>query len=167
MGLPKLHNAMWPGLVGKGEDEGQEPPISLERMLELTANAEVNGQKFEGVDYFLFHPHTDPDATDDELEADRRLDCQQESKGRLVSRARMGWHGRRLGNGHRRATSEIPIRRRKRMPHCQGLQRTWCAPVRMHPYRFGRVWRREMERGPRHQYQTNCGHISKSGEDCC
>ena len=36
--LPKLHNAMWPGLVGKtpGTDE---PPISLERMLELTANA--------------------------------------------------------------------------------------------------------------------------------
>ena len=65
--LPKLHNAMWPGLVGKGDEEGQEPPISLERMLELTAGADVNGQKFEGVDYFLFHPHTDPDATDDEL----------------------------------------------------------------------------------------------------
>ena len=64
---PRLHNAMWPGLVGKGTDEGQEPPISLARMLELTAAAEVNGQKFEGVDYFLFHPHTDPDASDDEL----------------------------------------------------------------------------------------------------
>ena len=66
---PKLHNAMWPGLVGKGTEEGQEPPISLERMLELTAAAEVGGQKFEGVDYFLFHPHTDPDASDDELRA--------------------------------------------------------------------------------------------------
>lgn len=64
---PKLHNAMWPGLVGKGDEEGQEPPISLERMLELTYNADVNGQKFEGVDYFLFLPHTDPDASDDEL----------------------------------------------------------------------------------------------------
>ncbi len=63
----KIHNAMWPGLVGKGTEEGQEPPISLERMLELTANADVNGQKFDGVDYFLFHPHTDPDASDDEL----------------------------------------------------------------------------------------------------
>ena len=63
----KLHNAMWPGLVGKGDEEGQEPPISLERMLELTANASVDGQKFDGVDYFLFHPHTDPDASDDEL----------------------------------------------------------------------------------------------------
>ncbi|MCR9116365.1 MAG: sugar phosphate isomerase/epimerase [bacterium] len=65
---PKLHNAMWPGLVGK-EEGTDNPPISLDRMLELTANAEVNGQKFEGVDYFLFHPHTDPDATDDELKA--------------------------------------------------------------------------------------------------
>jgi sugar phosphate isomerase/epimerase len=65
--LPKLHNAMWPGLVGKGDGEGQEPPISLERMLDLTAAAEVNGQKFEGIDYFLFLPHTNPEASDDEL----------------------------------------------------------------------------------------------------
>ena len=63
----KLHNAMWPGLVGKGTDEGQEPPISLKRMLELTAAAEVNGQKYDGIDYFLFLPHTNPEATDDEL----------------------------------------------------------------------------------------------------
>lgn len=63
---PKLHNAMWPGLVGK-EEGTDHPPISLDRMLELTANADVNGQKFEGIDYFLFHPHTDPDASDDEL----------------------------------------------------------------------------------------------------
>jgi sugar phosphate isomerase/epimerase len=64
--LPKLHNAMWPGLVGK-EPGTDHPPISLERMLELTAAADVNGQKFEGIDYFLFHPHTDPDASDDTL----------------------------------------------------------------------------------------------------
>ncbi|MFG0263407.1 MAG: sugar phosphate isomerase/epimerase, partial [Novipirellula sp. JB048] len=63
----KLHNAMWPGLVGKGSDEGQEPPISLEQMLDLTAAAEVNGQKFDGIDYFLFLPHTDPEASDDEI----------------------------------------------------------------------------------------------------
>ncbi|MCB1210923.1 MAG: TIM barrel protein, partial [Verrucomicrobiales bacterium] len=58
---------MWPGLVGKGDGEGQEPPISLERMLDLTAAAEVNGQKFEGIDYFLFLPHTNPEASDDEI----------------------------------------------------------------------------------------------------
>ena len=54
---PKLHNAMWPGLVGKGDGEGQEPPISLEKMLDLTAAANVGGQKFEGIDYFLPAPH--------------------------------------------------------------------------------------------------------------
>ena len=64
---PKLHNAMWPGLVGKGTEAGQEPPISLEKMLDLTAAAEVDGQKFEGIDYFLFLPHTNPEASDDEL----------------------------------------------------------------------------------------------------
>ena len=63
---PALHNAMWPGLVGK-EEGSDQPPISLERMLELTAAAEVDGQKYDGVDYFLFHPHTDPDASVDEL----------------------------------------------------------------------------------------------------
>ena len=65
--LPKLHNAMWPGLVGKGDEEGQEPPISLEHMLDLTAAADVKGTKFDGIDYFLFLPHTDPNASDDEI----------------------------------------------------------------------------------------------------
>ncbi|MEM9158087.1 MAG: TIM barrel protein [Verrucomicrobiota bacterium] len=70
MNYPKLHNAMWPGLVGKGGDEpGAEPAITLDRMLELTAAAEVEGQKFDGVDCFLFHPHTDPEASDDEIKA--------------------------------------------------------------------------------------------------
>lgn len=75
---PKLHNAMWPGLVGKGTDPGQEPPISLERMLDLTAQAEVRGQKFEGIDYFLFLPHTDPSASDSDL---RKIADLIQSKG--------------------------------------------------------------------------------------
>ena len=62
----KLHNAMWPGLVGK-EPGTDHPPISLERMIELTAKASVDGQKFDGVDLFLFHPHTDPDASESDL----------------------------------------------------------------------------------------------------
>ena len=77
----KLHNAMWPGLVGKGDDEGQEPPISLEHMLHLTAAAEVNGRKYDGIDYFLFHPHTDPQASDDEL---RKIADLIQSKGFAV-----------------------------------------------------------------------------------
>ncbi len=63
---PKLHNAMWPGLVGKGSP-GADPAIDLDTMLDLTAAAEVDGQRFEGVDLFLFDPHTSIDATDDDL----------------------------------------------------------------------------------------------------
>ncbi len=62
---PKLHNAMWPGLVGKGTDS--QPQIDLETMLDLTAAAEVDGQKFDGVDLFLCAPHVDIDSTEDDL----------------------------------------------------------------------------------------------------
>src|SRR5580704_14967849 len=63
--FPKLHNAAWPGVVGKGPDS--EPPIDLDKMLDLTAAAEVNGTKFDGVDLFLFAPHVEIDSTDDDL----------------------------------------------------------------------------------------------------
>ena len=62
---PAIHNAMWPGIVGKGPDS--EPPIDLETMLNLTAAAEVDGIRFNGVDLFLCLPHTDIDSTDDDL----------------------------------------------------------------------------------------------------
>jgi sugar phosphate isomerase/epimerase len=63
---PKLHNAMWPGLVGKGSP-GAEPAIDLETMLNLTAAAEVKGVKFDGVDIFLYAPHIPIDISDDDL----------------------------------------------------------------------------------------------------
>ena len=63
---PKLHNAMWPGLVGKGSP-GAEPCIDLDTMLLLTANASVNGVKFDGVDLFLYDPHVSIDISDDDL----------------------------------------------------------------------------------------------------
>jgi sugar phosphate isomerase/epimerase len=62
---PAIHNAMWPGLVGKGP--GSEPFIDLETMLDLTAQAEVDGIRFDGVDLFLSLPHTSIDSTGDEL----------------------------------------------------------------------------------------------------
>jgi len=65
---PALHNAMWPGIVGKGTDS--EPAIDLDTMLSLTAAAQVDGTRFDGVDLFLSLPHTDIDSTDDDL---RRL----------------------------------------------------------------------------------------------
>lgn len=63
---PALHNAMWPGLVGKG-GPGAEPPIDLDTMLTLTAAARVNGTRFDGVDLFLFDPHVSIDSSDDDL----------------------------------------------------------------------------------------------------
>lgn len=70
--FPKLHNASWPGVVGKGSPDG-EPIIELDKMLEMTAAADVGGVKFDGVDVFLFAPHVDIDSTDDDLKrlADR------------------------------------------------------------------------------------------------
>ena len=65
---PALHNAMWPGLVGKGPDS--EPPIDLDTMLDLSAAASVGGVRFDGVDLFLFDPHVDIDS---DREALKRL----------------------------------------------------------------------------------------------
>src|SRR5439155_15538252 len=64
--FPALHNAMWPGLVGKGAP-GAEPTIDLDTMLNLTAAAQVNGTRFDGVDLFLFDPHVSIDSSDDDL----------------------------------------------------------------------------------------------------
>jgi len=62
---PKLHNAAWPGLVGKGPDS--EPPIDLDTMINMTAAASVDGVKFDGMDLFLFDPHISIEIDDDRL----------------------------------------------------------------------------------------------------
>jgi sugar phosphate isomerase/epimerase len=59
---------MWPGLVGKGGPDA-EPPIDLDTMLNLTAAAEVDGVKFDGVDLFLADPHISIDSSDDDVKA--------------------------------------------------------------------------------------------------
>ncbi len=64
--FPKLHNAMWPGLVGKGPD-AEEPAIDLDTMLKLTADANVDGVKFDGIDLFLYDPHVNIDISNDDL----------------------------------------------------------------------------------------------------
>jgi len=63
---PKLHNAAWPGLVGKGSP-GAEPCIDLDTMINLTAGANVDGVKFDGMDLFLFDPHVSIDSSDDDI----------------------------------------------------------------------------------------------------
>jgi len=64
---PKLHNATWPGIVGKGPDS--EPAIALDTLLDLTVNASVDGVKFDGIDLGLFEPHFDINMTDDDIKS--------------------------------------------------------------------------------------------------
>jgi sugar phosphate isomerase/epimerase len=78
--FPKLHNAMWPGLVGKGSP-GAEPCIDFDTMLDLTAKAEVNGAKFDGIDIFLFEPHVNIDISDDGL---KKLAQKVKAKGFVI-----------------------------------------------------------------------------------
>ncbi|MEO6012315.1 MAG: sugar phosphate isomerase/epimerase [Devosia sp.] len=63
---PKLHNATWPGVVGKGSSDG-EPIIPLDTLLKLTANARYEGQKFDGVDLWLADPHISIDSSKDDI----------------------------------------------------------------------------------------------------
>jgi sugar phosphate isomerase/epimerase len=74
--FPKLHNAMWPGVVGKGP--GAEPFIDLDTLLDFTTAAEVNGAKFEGVDLFVSDPHFSIDSTEQEV---RKLAEKLQAKG--------------------------------------------------------------------------------------
>jgi len=82
--FPAIHNAMWPGLVGKGPDS--EPPIDLDTMLDLTAAAEVDGVRFDGVDLFLCAPHVEIDSSDRELEGlTERIAARRLRVGSLVA----------------------------------------------------------------------------------
>ncbi len=56
--FPKLHNAAWPGVVGKGPDT-PEPIDELSTMIDLTTAACVDGARFDGIDLFLSAPHVD------------------------------------------------------------------------------------------------------------
>ena len=66
--FPKLHNAAWPGLVGK-EAGTDNPPIDFDTMLGYTADAEVDGNRFDGIDLFVSAPHVDIDSTREDLSA--------------------------------------------------------------------------------------------------
>ena len=41
----------------------------MDTLLDLTAEAEIDGIKFDGIDLFLFDPHVDIDSSDDQLKA--------------------------------------------------------------------------------------------------
>jgi len=57
---------MWPGLVGKGEG-ADEPALSWDKMLDLTARTRVNDQRFDGIDIMLMQPHLNPNSDQSEI----------------------------------------------------------------------------------------------------
>ncbi len=107
--FPKLHNAMWPGLVGKGSP-GAEPFIDLDTMLDMTAKAEVNGVKFDGVDLFLYNPHVDIDISDDGIKA---LAEKISGKGFVVGSvvAPVWFDGSAMGDATKRANWVAAVRK--------------------------------------------------------
>ena len=96
---------MWPGLVGKGPDS--EPPIDLDTMIELTAKAEVDGVKFDGIDIFHAAPHTNIDFTDDEVKHLADKAASTRSRHRLHRGAGLAAGGRRFGHGLGRRPQEV------------------------------------------------------------
>lgn len=105
--FPKLHNATWPGVVGKGPDS--EPPISFDKMLEMTAAADVNGNKFDGVDLGLLDPHINIGSSDDDI---KRLADKIAGYGLQVgSLVAPIWAGPTLGSDDDRKTFVEMVRR--------------------------------------------------------
>ncbi len=107
--FPKLHNAMWPGLVGKGSP-GAEPCIDLDTMLDLTSKAEVHGARFDGVDLFLYDPHVSIDISDDGIKA---LAEKIAAKGFVVGSvvAPVWFDGSAMGNETQRANWITAVRK--------------------------------------------------------
>lgn len=107
--FPKLHNAMWPGLVGKGSP-GAEPFIDMDTMLDLTVKAEVNGAKFDGVDLFLYEPHISIDLDDDGI---KRLAEKIQSRGLTVGSvvAPVWFDGSAMGDATQRSNWVTAVRK--------------------------------------------------------
>ncbi len=104
---PKLHNATWPGIVGKGPDS--EPPIPFDKMLEMTAAAEVDGVKFDGVDLGLLDPHINIEgSTDDFKRIAEKISGYGLNVGSLVAPI---WGGPTLGSNDDRKTFVEMVRK--------------------------------------------------------
>jgi sugar phosphate isomerase/epimerase len=100
---------MWPGIVGKGSP-GAEPTIDLDTMLELTAAADVDGRKFDGVDIFLYDPHINIDINDDGLKA---VAAKVAKKGFVVGTvvAPVWFDGSAMGDDRQRANYLDAVRK--------------------------------------------------------
>src|SRR5256886_7730887 len=88
-------------------------------MLEYTVKAEVDGQKFEGVDLFLFDPHVSIDSTDDQIKAladkigSKNLRSEEhtselQSQSNLVCRLLLEKKKKESYANHDRAVAKVP-----------------------------------------------------------
>ena len=105
--FPKLHNATWPGIVGKGADS--EPPIEFDTMLKMTAAAEVNGVKFDGVDLGLLEPHVNIEMKNDDIK--RLADKVSSYNLKIGSLVAPVWGGPVLGSDQDRKTFVDMVRK--------------------------------------------------------
>ncbi|MEC3879033.1 sugar phosphate isomerase/epimerase family protein [Parapedobacter sp. 10938] len=105
--FPKLHNATWPGIVGKGPDS--EPVIPFDDLLAYTAAAEVDGIKFDGVDIGLLEPHVDFNGGSDEV---KRLADKVAHHGlNIGSLVAPIWAGSAMGSEENRKTFVEMVRK--------------------------------------------------------
>ena len=104
---PKIHNATWPGIVGKGA--GSEPVIAFDDMLKMTAAAEVDGIKFDGIDVGLLDPHINIDSSPDDIKklADKVASYNLQI-GSLVAPI---WGGPAMGNKEERTNFVDMVRK--------------------------------------------------------
>ena len=133
---PALHNAMWPGLVGKGPDS--EPPIDLDTMLEPHGRGEVGGVKFDGVDLFLFDPHVSIDSIRRRSEAPGRPGRREESRRRIARGAGLAADRRRLGDGQRGGAQELRHAGPQGLRDREEAQGSRHPQIRRRPDRLGR-----------------------------
>lgn len=103
---PKLHNATWPGIVGKGPDS--EPVIPFDSLLAMTAAAEVNGVKFDGVDLGLLEPHFTLNDPDEAKILAEKLQKHNLVVGSLVAPI---WAGSAMGTADQRKTFVEMVRK--------------------------------------------------------
>ncbi len=104
--FPKLHNATWPGIVGKGADS--EPVIPFDSLLAMTAAAEVDGQKFDGIDIGLLEPHFTLDNRDEAKVLAEKLQKHKLVAGSFVAPI---WAGSAMGTTDQRKTFVEMVRK--------------------------------------------------------
>ena len=146
-----LHNAMWPGLVGKGPDS--EPPIDLDTMLKLTAAARAGRRQVRRRRSFSCRSAHLDRFVEGRRQAPGRQDRGPRACGRIGRCAGVAADGRRLGDGIGGRAQAVSRRGREGLPashsscatsgsanpaSCGSIRRPACTSGRRRPPRARR-----------------------------